>query len=79
MKTETNTKKLILKKETLRDLMARNAGQVKGGGKTNGKKCVSNTCDCGTRTCAATGCYCETAGCPPFDSYKGCTATRLFC
>ncbi len=32
MKTETKSKKLTLKRETLRDLTARNAGEVKGGG-----------------------------------------------
>jgi hypothetical protein len=29
-----NTKKLVLNKETLRDLTAQNAGEVKGGGKS---------------------------------------------
>ena len=32
MKNETKVKKLVLRKETLRDLTAQNAGEVKGGG-----------------------------------------------
>jgi hypothetical protein len=44
-----NIKKLVLKKETLRDLTAKNAGEVKGGKSGHGKpigtrKCVTNTC-----------------------------------
>jgi hypothetical protein len=44
-----NIKKLILKKETLRDLTARNAGEVKGGrksypGNTRNKKCLTGSC-----------------------------------
>ncbi len=34
MKTEPKVKKLVLRKETLRDLTAQNAGAVKGGGVT---------------------------------------------
>ncbi len=34
MKTKPTTRKLTLKKETLRDLTARNAGEVKGAGGT---------------------------------------------
>ena len=37
MESEPKVKKLILKKETLRDLTAHNAGQIKAGGK-GGKK-----------------------------------------
>ncbi len=60
MKNEPKVKKLILKKETLRDLTAHNAGQVKGGSvggycswtciQTCG--CVSNlgTCKCHGKT-----------------------------
>jgi hypothetical protein len=34
-------KKLTLNKETLRDLTAQNAGEVKGGRKTMNRKCVT--------------------------------------
>ncbi len=34
-------KKLTLNKETLRDLTAQNAGEVKGGAKTRGNNCVT--------------------------------------
>ncbi len=36
MKNETKVKKLVLKKETLRDLTAQNAGEVKGGSRAGG-------------------------------------------
>ncbi len=49
MKTEPKMKKLVLKKETLRDLTAQNAGGVKGG-KTRTKNCVSTSL-CPSRTC----------------------------
>jgi hypothetical protein len=61
MKAETKSKKLTLKKETLRDLTARNAGEVKGGAKSipgNTRKCVTGTC-----TPTVEGCltwYCNT-------------------
>ncbi len=49
MKTETKIKKLTLKKETLRDLTARHAGEVKGGILTRlecsgVEACLSRTC-----------------------------------
>jgi hypothetical protein len=53
-------KKLTLKRETLRDLMAQNAAGVKGGAKlppTYKKKCATGTCD--------SICYCG-------DTYYGC-------
>ncbi len=69
MKKEIKVKKLVLRKETLRDLSAQNAGQVKGGAKTNGKKCVAAsqaglTCPTNYPICTNTcwGCY----------SYYGC-------
>ncbi len=41
MKNEPKVKKLVLRKETLRDLTAHNAGAVKGGGVTfKGITCV---------------------------------------
>ncbi len=40
--------KLMLKKETLRDLMVENAGQVKGGIKSKG--CFSGAKECGPPT-----------------------------
>jgi hypothetical protein len=46
-------KKLTLNRETLRDLTAPNAGEVKGGGKTNGKNCVPIT----SVTCGAGVCF----------------------
>jgi len=59
-------KKLTLNKETLRDLMAHNAGEVKGGRPTNGKKCLKPTE--GGATCNTQGGYtCNTqysCGCP---------------
>ncbi len=36
-------KKLTLNKETLRDLMAHDAGEVKGGRHTHGKRCQKPT------------------------------------
>ncbi len=41
-------KKLILNKETLRDLTVQNAGEVKGGAQTYNKRCWSQarTCYC---------------------------------
>jgi hypothetical protein len=71
MKSENKVKKLILKKETLRDLTAQNAGEVKGGGKAaNTKKCPTVTCGSGCtsllKTCLRTM-GCPTAGC-------GCSA-----
>jgi hypothetical protein len=57
------SKKLTLNKETLRDLMAGNAREVKGGAKTNGKKC-------GMVSGAAT--LCGGFTCP---TYVGCTNT----
>ena len=53
MKTETKVKKLALKKETLRDLTARNAGEVKGGGtQTMYMWCTMTcyTCTCHAKT-----------------------------
>ncbi len=44
MKSENKVKKLVLRKETLRDLTAHNAGQVKGGGITGkGPTCPGYT------------------------------------
>jgi hypothetical protein len=60
-------KKLVLNKETLRDLMAHNAGEVKGGGRTNGKKCLKPT---------EYGLTCPTYGCT---AYAGCTVTCYGC
>jgi hypothetical protein len=65
-------KKLTLNKETLRDLMAQNPGEVKGGGRTNGKKCVKATeagvtCptnpSCYGYTCATCGILCTAYVC----------------
>lgn len=44
---KTETKNLVLKKETLRDLTVHNQEQVKGGGKSKGgrtKKCITISC-----------------------------------
>ncbi len=52
MKTEPRVKKLMLRKETLRDLTAQNAGQVKGGEKRSffctkwATACLFFTCKC---------------------------------
>ncbi len=51
-------KKLTLKKETLRDLTAPNAGEVKGGRLTAGKKCPPASYTC-FFTCKGTE-YCPT-------------------
>ncbi len=56
MKNETKVKKLVLKKETLRDLTAQNAGGVKGGARTHGKKCATGGCPTGGQTCAGYTC-----------------------
>ncbi len=50
MKPERKVKKLMLRKETLRDLTAVKAGEVKGGRPTYGKKC-KNTFGCSGRGC----------------------------
>ncbi len=73
MKNEPKVKKLVLRKETLRDLSAQNAGQVKGGAKTNGKKCVAATqagLTCGV-TCPTYYAIC-TNTCWGCYSYYGC-------
>ncbi len=62
-----NTTKLILKKETLRDLSATNAGEVKGGGgNTKNKNCLS-VMICETKLVCTHGCgstkKCITRGC----------------
>ncbi len=46
MKNEPKVKKLVLRKETLRDLTAANAAEVKGGGKATryGYGCTGATC-----------------------------------
>ncbi len=46
MKNESKVKNLVLRKETLRDLTAQDAGQVKGGSAA----CSVRTCYC-TYTC----------------------------
>ena len=58
------SKILTLNKETLRDLMANNAGEVKGGTPTNGKKCRRQT---------QYGITC------PSPTYNGCTNTCGMC
>ncbi len=63
-------KKLTLNRETLRDLTATNAGQVKGGVKSKGKGCNKTvTCDvtCATCNIACGGTF--TLGCGGFSSY----------
>ncbi len=58
MKNETKVKKLMLRKETLRDLTARNAGAIKGGMKKTADfyctyqltVCYAYTCKCHGRT-----------------------------
>jgi hypothetical protein len=52
------SKKLTLNKETLRDLMAKNAGEVKGAARTNGRKCQPS--GGGPTRCGPT---CPTEGC----------------
>ncbi len=52
MKNENKVKKLVLRKETLRDLTAMNAGAVKGGSPTNGKRCSNG----GKATACGYGC-----------------------
>jgi hypothetical protein len=62
-------KKLVLNKETLRDLMAHNTGEVKGGGKS--KKCKGPTLPP-----TEYGVTCPTYGCT---AYVGCTVTCYGC
>ncbi len=73
-------KKLTLNKETLRDLTAQNAGEVKGGvtippGACSGW-CSYNcaTVGCATRNCVTVGCTynCATAGCQGKTYNKKC-------
>ena len=51
MKNETKVKKLVLRKETLRDLTAQNAGEVKGG-----RGAGTRTCYC-SYTCRGGACH----------------------
>jgi hypothetical protein len=53
-----NTKKLVLNKETLRDLMAQNAGGVKGGDKS--KMCNHTWVNCKPTKIS---CVCPSAWC----------------
>ncbi len=72
MKNEPKVKKLVLMKETLRDLTAHNAGWVKGGpkgGKATNKcapsgkpTCGGFTCNTGV-TCLNTCAVCTGSGC----------------
>ncbi len=63
MKNESKVKKLVLRKETLRDLTAQNAGQIKGNNKTNlwatcPYACLTGlTCLCPTVLAASCGCH----------------------
>jgi hypothetical protein len=61
-------KKLTLNKETLRDLMAKSAGEVKGGAKTNGKKCRGT----GPVTQCGAGCPPQSVSCFPPCYTDGC-------
>ncbi len=63
MKSENKVKKLVLRKETLRDLTAQNAGQVKGGVTIPPGAC--SAWGCYTRGCTALLCSvgCATGGC----------------
>ena len=64
-------KKLTLNKETLRDLTAQNAGEVKGGGKTMNKKCATRGRTCVGGTCGGYTCNTQySCGCP---TGIGCT------
>ncbi len=45
------SKKLTLNKETLRDLTATNAGQIKGGAKTQNMGCKTAPWRCASFTC----------------------------
>jgi len=61
---KNKVKKLTLNKETLRDLMAHNAGHVKGGRFSQGKKCRTQfnctvTCvhTCEAMNCSAQACW----------------------
>ncbi len=71
MKNEPKVKKLVLRKETLRDLTAQTAGGVKGGGATRyGLGCTDPTC--ANQTCLR---------CPTFyvctaGTCKGCGQTK---
>ena len=62
---KTQTKKLLLKRETLRDLMAQNAGDVKGGKKGGNGGGGSN------------GKHCPTAGC--LDTMAECSPLTEYC
>ena len=57
MKTETKVKKLILKKETLQDLTARHAEEIKGGA------CGLTTGALSWYTCKGKGCNGKTKRC----------------
>jgi hypothetical protein len=63
MKRETKIKKLTLNKETLRDLTAQNAGEVKGGAKGANTKKLTCACKC---TYIATGCLMTGVNCYPY-------------
>jgi len=56
MKTETKIKKLALKKETLRDLTAHNAGEIRAGGKGGNTKNCTNKCPFTRMSGLCTGC-----------------------
>ena len=57
-------KKLTLNKETLRDLTAQNAGEIKGGGKNRYTKQCNHATKWLTCTCGSYSPLCFTQGCP---------------
>ncbi len=64
MKSENKVKKLVLRRETLRDLTAQNAGGVKGGGSGKGAGCFTNgscfySCAGCSQSCGAVSCGCH--------------------
>jgi len=63
MESEPKVKKLILKKETLRDLTAHNAGEIMAGGKGGNTKKLTCACGC---TVMATGCLMTGVNCYPY-------------
>ncbi len=61
------TRKLILSRETLRDLTAQNGGEIRGGGKggarpTKGKNCPTGGCT-GYCTVTCNTCLCTVGPC----------------
>jgi hypothetical protein len=67
MKNEPQIKKLVLRRETLRDLTAQNAGEVKGGPQFS----VGNHC----RTYGAS-CYCTTVKACTYTHGQACHYTH---